>query len=436
LTVDHVRDLVARHFSATAGALHVGGMPVRDLAQAHGTPLFIYDAAAMDRQLALLRGAYPKEFSISYSVKANPCPAIVRHFVQAGLGLEIASAGEFQLALLSGCRPERILFAGPGKTETELEFVLQRGIGEIHVESQLEARRIGAISEKLGVRARAALRVNPGAEVQGGAMRMGGKPAPFGVDEERLEGVLEQLVTSPHIDFHGIHLFTGTQILDADVLAAQYRRGIEIARRVADRIGHPPRTVDFGGGLGIPYFPNEAPLPMDRLAALLEPLGAEVRSDARFRGTQLLIEPGRYLVGEAGIYVTRINDIKESRGKTFLVVDGGMNHHLAASGNLGQVIKRNFPAAVLDRLDDPAAGVFDVVGPLCTPLDVIARDITLPAAQVGDLFGIFQSGAYARTASPLGFLSRPTPAEVLVREGTATLARRHGTFEDSLRDVP
>ena len=434
--MDHVRSIVARHFGVIGGELQVGGVPVSALAREHGTPLFIYDAQVLDRQFALLRQTYPQEFAISYSVKANPCPAIVRHFVSLGLGLEIASAGEFHQALSAGCSPERILFAGPGKTEAELEYVLGRGIGEIHVESLLEARRVGAISAKLGVRARVALRVNPGAEVQGGAMRMGGKPAPFGVDEERLDSVLDVLVADPHVEFQGIHLFTGTQILDDAVLVAQYRRGIEIARRVSARIQRPLRTVDFGGGLGIPYFPSEAPLPMPRLAESLESLAAEVRADPLLRGTQLLIEPGRYLVGEAGVYVTRVNDIKESRGKTFFIVDGGMNHHLAASGNLGQVIKRNFPVAVVNRLDDPPAAAVDVVGPLCTPLDVIARDVALPTAQVGDLFGIFQSGAYARTASPLGFLSQPTPAEVIVRDGSAILARRRGTYDDALRDVP
>ena len=423
-------------FEAIDGELHVGGIPIGALALEHGTPLFVYDAGVLDRQFTLLRDTYPKEFAISYSVKANPCPAIIRHFVALGLGLEIASAGEFHQALSAGCPPGRILFAGPGKTETELEFVLSRDIGEIHVESLLEARRVAAISARLGVRARVALRVNPGAEAQGGAMRMGGKPAPFGVDEERLDSVLGTLLSDRNIEFHGIHLFTGTQILDDSVLMAQYQRGIEIARRVADRAGGPLRTIDFGGGLGIPYFPSEQPLPMDRLRKSLAGLAAEIRADARLRESNLLIEPGRFLVGEAGIYVTRINDIKESRGKTFLIVDGGMNHHLAASGNLGQVIKRNFPAAVVNRLDDPPGASVDVVGPLCTPLDVIARDMVLPTAQVGDLFGIFQSGAYARTASPLGFLSQPSPAEVLVRDGKAVLARRRGTYDDALRDVP
>ena len=433
--MDHVRALIERHYARSGKTLVVGGVPAEDLAAAHGTPLYVYDADVLDRQLGLLRATFPPEFDIAYSIKANPCPAIVRHFVAAGLGLEVASAGEFYQSLQAGGSPERILFAGPGKTETELAYVLERGIGEIHVESEREAERLAAIAERLGRRAHVALRINPGPDAQGGAMRMGGKPAPFGIDEERIDPVIDRLAASSHIVFQGIHLFTGTQILDAAVLVTQYRKGLSIARRVVERIGRPLQTIDFGGGLGIPYFSSERPLPMDELKDGLEAVADEVRHDAAFRGTRLLIEPGRYLVGEAGIYLARVNDVKESRGKTFLVLDGGMNHHLAASGNLGQVIKRNFPVAIANRLEEPAGQPVDIVGPLCTPLDILARDVPLPPARVGDLVAIFQSGAYGRTASPLGFLSQPAPAEVFVRDGTATLARRRGTYEDALRDA-
>ena len=434
--MEHVRELVARHFGSRDGELLVGGLAIRDLVATHGTPVFIYDAAALDRQLAGLRSAYPAPFEIYYSVKANPCPAVVRHFVSRGLGLEIASAGEFHQALHAGCEADRILFAGPGKTERELAYVLERGIGEIHVESTLEAERVAAISTRLGIRTRVALRVNPGAEAQGGAMRMGGKPAPFGVDEEILDEVLDRLLALPSLDLQGIHLYAGTQILDHRILVTQYRRGIEIARRVADRMARPLRTLDFGGGLGIPYFASESPLALAPLAEGLAELVGELANDPRFKDTRFIIEPGRYLAGEAGIYVTRVNDMKVSRGKTFLIVDGGMNHHLAASGNLGQVIKRNFPAAILNRLDEESVMKSDVVGPLCTPLDVIARDLALPAVEVGDLFGVFQSGAYARSASPLGFLSQPTPAEIFIRAGEAIVARRAGSYEETLGDLP
>ncbi len=312
----------------------------------------MYDVATLDRQYAELRATYPNEFAISYSVKANPCPAILRHFVGLGLGLEIASAGEFHQALKAGCPPERVLFAGPGKTETELEFVLARGIGEIHVESLIEAGRVSAAGAKLGVRPRVALRVNPGAEVQGGAMRMGGKPAPFGVDEERLETVLDRLVADSACPVSGNPSLHG----NADPGRCRPRGSIPARHRDRAARGRPNRPPARHRGLRRwprhPLLPERGAAPHGPPRRVAEIPGRRRPLRSTLQGTQFLIEPGRYLVGEAGIYIARVNDIKESRGKTFLIVDGGMNHHLAASGNLGQVIKRNFPLAILNRLDD------------------------------------------------------------------------------------
>jgi diaminopimelate decarboxylase len=430
--MDHVADLLARHFPGSERELRVGGVSIREIADQFGTPLFVYDASVLDRKWTQLRETLPPEFSICYSVKANPNRTILRRFLDKGAGLEVASAGELAQALAAGCPPDRVLFAGPGKTASELEAALAAGIGEIHVESALEARRLIQVAHRLGVRARAGLRVNPGAEVQGGAMRMGGKPAPFGVDEESLDEVTDALMADSAVDFRGLHIFSGTQILDATVLVNQYRRGIDIARRLAARLGRPLATLDFGGGLGVPYFATESPLDMHKLREQLQALMAEIEGDRRLAGTRFLVEPGRYLVAEAGVYVARVNDIKVSRGKTFYILDGGMNHHLAASGNLGQVIKRNFPLAVVNRLGEPASQSVDVVGPLCTPLDTLARDAALARAEVGDLVGIFQSGAYGLSASPLGFLSHPTPAEVLAVDEVATLIRPRLRWEDLL----
>lgn len=430
--MDHVTALLARHFPDSERELRVGGVSVREIAAEFGTPLFVYDASVLDRKWTELRETLPAEFSICYSVKANPNRTILRRFLDKGAGLEVASAGELQQALAAGCPADRILFAGPGKTEAELEAALRAGVGEIHVESSVEARRLTQIARRLGVRARAGLRVNPGAEVQGGAMRMGGKPAPFGVDEENLDEVIDSLLADPAVEFRGLHIFSGTQILDATVLVNQYRRGIEIARRLAARLGRPLATLDFGGGLGVPYFSTESPLDTHKLRELLQGLMVEIEGDRSLAGTRLLVEPGRFLVAEAGVYVARINDIKVSRGKTFYILDGGMNHHLAASGNLGQVIKRNFPLAVVNRLGEAPVQNVDVVGPLCTPLDTLARDAALARAEVGDLVGIFQSGAYGLSASPLGFLSHPTPAEVLAVDGASTLIRPRLRWEDVL----
>ena len=406
--------LTAKYFAKSGKSLVVGNVSVVQLAHTYGTPIFIYDRAVLDRKFDALRSALPGRFSIYYSIKANPSSAVVKHFMSRGCGIEIASGGEFQKALDAGCAPEHILFAGPGKSEAELELVLSRDIGEIHMESLTEAKRIAAICRRLGRRAQVAIRINPAGEAEGGAMRMGGRPAPFGMDEEILDQVLDAVLSEPDLDLCGIHLFTGTQILDTAVLENQYRHGLELARRVVKRLGRPLRTLDFGGGLGIPYFSHEQELNLECLQKRLSTLFEGIDGDPAFKGTQFLVEPGRFLAGEAGIYLTRISDIKISRGKKFLIVDGGMNHHLAASGNLGQTIKRNYPIALVNKLAAPADDIVDIVGPLCTPLDTLARGIILPKAEIGDLVGIFQSGAYGRSASPLGFLSHPLPSEIWI----------------------
>ena len=426
--MDHVSQIVGRNFGTVAGELHLGGLAISQIIAEHGTPLFVYSADVLDRTWALLRATFPAQFDICYSVKANPNRAILDRFVAKGCGLEVASAGELTLALATACPRENILFAGPGKSDTELEYALRERIGEIHLESFREAERVSTIARSLGIRAPVALRVNPAAEAQGGAMRMGGKPAPFGVDEERIDEAVDTLRGDTAIDFRGLHLFAGTQILDHAVLLRQYRKGLELARRVAARLSSPPVTLDFGGGLGIPYFSGERELDMGALGAGVSQLLEEASSDPLLRSTRFVIEPGRYLVGEAGIYVTRIVDVKESRGKTFLILDGGMNHHLAASGNLGQVIKRTFPISLLNKMGKEATETADLVGPLCTPLDTLGRDVRVPAAAIGDPVGIFQSGAYGLTASPVHFLSHASPAEVLVDNGRAHLIRRRGAL--------
>jgi diaminopimelate decarboxylase len=409
-----VAALTKKHFSESKQTLVIGAIAVQELAETYGTPLYAYDRGVLDKTFTQLRDALPPRFSIHYSIKANPGGPILRYFLGRGCGLEVASGGEFARAVAAGCAPERILFAGPAKTEEELTFVLANGIGEIHMESLVEAGRIAAICRRLHMRARVAIRVNPVGDAEGGAMRMGGRAIQFGVDEETLDEVLDSILAKPELDFCGIHLFTGTQILDAEVLLRQYHHGLRLARRLSPRLGRPLRTLDFGGGLGIPYFAHEKELDLAVLKKGLETLCAEVNETDTFAGTQFIVEPGRFLTAEAGVYVTRVVDIKVSRGKKFVIVDGGMNHHLAASGNLGQTIKRNYPVALLNKLDNPGEELVDVVGPLCTPLDSLARGISLSHVEIGDLVGIFQSGAYARSASPLGFLSRPAPHEIWI----------------------
>jgi diaminopimelate decarboxylase len=422
-------------FPASDGELRIAGVPVSKLAAEFRTPLFAYDESVMRRKWGLLRSTFPPRFEIYYSVKANPNLNILAFFLAQGAGLEIASAGELYQAREAGCAPDRLLFAGPGKTPAELDLAISAGVGEIHAESMLELQRIARIAAHLKRKAPVAIRVNPESDAQGGAMRMGGKPAPFGIDEELLDTALDFVVSQPAMEFRGIHIFAGTQILDAEVLLAQYRKGVQIAQRVAGRLRQPLHSLDFGGGLGVPYFQHEEPLDIATLKAGLAELESEIDGEPGLARTRLIIEPGRFLIAEAGVYLASVLDVKVSRGKKFLILDGGMNHHLAASGNLGQTIKRNFPVAVATRWGHPDEETVEISGPLCTPLDALGRAVALPRVEVGDLIAVFQSGAYARTASPLGFLSHPPPPEVMVHDGQARLIRKRGEYSDYLRDI-
>lgn len=431
---DHVRQLLETYYSVDAGELHIGGLKVSRIIARHGSPLFIYDRNALDRKWSMLRNSLPSEVDVFYSIKANPNQTILAYFLSQGCGLEVASGGELFQALQAGCAPDNVVFAGPGKTDGELADAVASGVGEIHIESLHEAERLSAVARQARRRVKIALRINPAHGVQGGAMRMGGKPAPFGIDEEQLDEVMDRIKSIPVLDLVGLHLFTGTQILDHDIFQGQFEKAVQLAARVAAHLQRPLKTIDFGGGLGIPYFPHETPLDLSRLGEVLAAIVSQVKRDPLLAEARLILEPGRFLIGEAGIYIARVIDVKPSRGKTFVITDGGMHHHLAASGNLGQTIKRNYPVALVNRLDDPSDATVDVVGPLCTPLDVLARNVCLPKPRVGDLFGVFQSGAYARAASPLGFLSHPTPAEVWVDGGIDSLIRRRSSYAASLED--
>ena len=416
-----------RPFTAREGEMTLGDVPVAQLAAAHGTPLFVYDAGTMRSTYRALADALAGFAEVFYSIKANPNPAVARIFVELDAGLEIASGAEYGLARAAGARPENILFAGPGKGLDELDHVIARGIGKIHLESLEELDLVAAIAERRGLSVPVALRINPSPAAQGGAMRMGGKPSPFGFDEEDIGSILEAVAARPRLDLRGIHLFAGTQILDAAILADQWAYGLRLAVEVARRLGRPLATIDLGGGLGIPYFTGEAALDLARLRERVVELAAFVRNEPLIRDARVMIEPGRFLVGPAGIYLARVLAVKNSRGTRFLVVDGGMHHHLAASGNLGQVIKRDYPIVATAGLDRPTSRC-TIVGPLCTPLDTLARQAELPDLRPGELVAILQSGAYGLTASPIGFLSHPTPSELLVDGGTVTEIRPRGSF--------
>jgi diaminopimelate decarboxylase len=399
------------YFDACNDQLLVAGEPLSAVSNLAGrTPYYAYDHTVIDRKVAELRAALPRAVRLHYAIKANPMAQVTKYVAALVDGLDVASAGELALALASGCMPENISFAGPGKTELELTAALRAAI-TINVESERELTLLTTIGRTTGTRPRIAIRVNPNFELKSSGMKMGGGPKPFGIDAERMPEVLQRLRSLP-LEFSGLHIFSGSQNLQASAIVDAQTQAFDLAVALARHAPAPLRELNLGGGLGIPYFPGDRPLDLEPIGANLSALVA--RAAKELPGCTIVLELGRYLVGEAGIYVCKIIDRKVSRGHTFLITDGGLHHHLAASGNFGQVIRKNFPVLVGNRVQGSEREVVSVVGPLCTPLDILADKMEMARADIGDLIVVMQSGAYGLTASPIQFLGHPPPAEIIV----------------------
>ena len=399
------------HFAVEETDLVVGGLQLSRLAERVGqTPFFVYSRDLLRSRVRELRQAFPKAVKLHFAMKANPMPAVVQFMAALVEGIDVASAGELRVALDAGADPREISFAGPGKREAELRQAIASGV-LVNVESMREVRLLGRLADALGLPARVAVRVNPDFELKGSGMKMGGGPKQFGVDVEQVPSMLTA-IAGAGLAFEGFHLFAGSQNLRAESICEAQCKSYELALRLADSAPAPVRFLNLGGGFGIPYFPGEKPLELEPISANLAELAC--RAAREMPAASLVIELGRYLVGEAGLYVTRIVDRKISRGQVFLVTDGGLNHHLSASGNFGQVIRKNYPVTIGNRQGPGPRELASVVGPLCTPLDLLADRMELPAADVGDLVVVFQSGAYGASASPQAFLGHPPCVEVLV----------------------
>ncbi|WBH16272.1 pyridoxal-dependent decarboxylase, exosortase A system-associated [Sphingomonas radiodurans] len=396
-------------FADQTGALTIAGRPAADWTADHGSPLFVYDPTIVATRVAGFRAAFPS-IDLHYAIKANPWPPFLAAVAPLVDGLDVASAGELATALT--VKPAKaISFAGPGKRDAELEAAITAG-STLNVESAGEARRALAIGERIGVTPRLAVRVNPDMELKGSGMKMGGRPSPFGIDAEHAAAVVREIVAAG-ADWRGFHIFAGSQALDTQAIIDTQAATLALAARLAEEAGAQPLLVNLGGGFGIPYFPGDTPVDIARIGdALAQALAGrpDILANSRFA-----IELGRWLVGECGVYLARIVDRKESRGETFLVVDGGLHHQLAASGNFGTVVRRNYPVAIAHCMNAEPEETVSIVGCLCTPLDRLADRVALPRAEVGDIVAIFLAGAYGLTASPAGFLGHPAPSEVLGR---------------------
>ncbi|MBA3676378.1 MAG: pyridoxal-dependent decarboxylase, exosortase A system-associated [Sphingosinicella sp.] len=397
-------------FRADDEMLLIGGRRSDTLiGEAGDTPLFVYDFQMVEHKVERFRVAFPN-VQLHYAIKANSYEPLLKNIARLVDGLDVASAGEMEMALRAGAAADRISFAGPGKRDSEMAAAMAEGI-TINLESEGEAQRAVAIGNSQSIRPRLAVRVNPDFEIKGSAIRMSGGARPFGVDSDRVSDLVRSLIEAK-ADWRGFHIFAGSQSLSADSLIDAQAATLDLAAALAEKIGVPPPLVNLGGGFGIPYFAGEKPLDVEAVA---KALNRKLASRATILAeTVFAIELGRWLVGEAGVYLTRIVDRKVSHGKTFLVTDGGLHHQLAASGNFGQVVRRNYPVAVANRFGQMSGEEVSVVGCLCTPLDRLADDVMLPRAEVGDVIAIFLAGAYGLSASPQAFLGHPQARETVV----------------------
>lgn len=380
-----------------------------------GTPAYVYLADAIEDRIATLRQSFGRWFGLSYAVKANPNPALLAWMLGRVDSLDISSGGELARALAAGWDPARLSFTGPAKREAELAAAVSAGPVEMVLESLREARALSRLAVAAGRVQPVLVRLSPDRVPRGFGDHMAGRPSPFGIDVEEAAPALAKIAALPGLALSGLHIYSGTQSLKPEAIAENWRIFLDIFRSACAGLDLAPDRLVFGAGLGIPYHEGDMALDLSAIAADIGHDLDAFRAEPRFAATRLTLELGRYLVGEAGFFLTRVVALKASRGATLALCDGGMNAHLAASGHFGMVIKRNYR---MHRVGGGTPTVkVDLTGPLCTSIDRLGSGVLLPPLVEGDVIAIHASGAYGPTASPTGFISHPTPREVLAQGG-------------------
>jgi diaminopimelate decarboxylase len=406
--------IIDSYFKVKDNTLFIRDNSIADIVKQYSTPIYLYDLNIIKQKLDTVKTNLPF-CDVYYSVKANPHKNIISFFVNNNCGTEIASLGEFEKSIIAGNSPDKIIYAGPGKRSIDLYSTLKKGIAEIHLESFSEITRCNECAKQLNKIQNVSIRINPSNQFQTGAIQMGGKPIAFGFDEELLNDAVNAIKRCANLKLSGLHIYAGTQILDSISLSKLYLHAFNLCENIVKNHGIAISTLDLGGGFGVPYYEDEEPLNIENLGNTLKiEYQKLIRREKALANLKIIIEPGRYLTAESGLYITSVVDVKQSRDKHFAICDGGMNHNLAASGNLGQIIKRNFPIICANKINIPDDHNYEICGPLCTPLDVIGRNVKMPKLDEGDIVVLFNAGAYGLSASPTGFLSHDVPKEIFI----------------------
>ncbi len=414
-----------KYFNINETSLKIGDIDVHDLVKQYGTPLFVYDIDIIKKQYLLLKNNLSEKVSIFYAVKANPNLSVCSCLKSLGAGAEIASAGELFIALKSGFNPERIIFAGPGKKDEDLEYAMNAGVSIINVESINELKRLNKIAKKKATKAHVCIRINPMRAVKKAKVQMGGGPQKFGVDEECAEEILKLAKGLDFIELLGIHIYIGSQIPDHTEILNNIENTINMAAGFSNKYNFPLKCINLGGGLGVPYDEESPDVDIEKVGKGLDEIIKKASRNVDLAHTQFILEPGRFLTSESGVYLSKIVDVKESRGKKFAIIDGGINHSM-----LPITMNKKYPTFIVNKLNYPNDRDITIGGPLCTSMDMFSKEVVAPTIEPGDIVGIFNSGAYGFSASMLYFLSYPLPAEIVVENGKSFIARKRGTIDD------
>lgn len=386
------------------------GVSLKNIAQDYGTPCFIYSANSIRNSYNLLRKSLPENMKIFYSMKANTNLSIIKILNELGAGMEIASKGELAVCKELGIAGDKIIFAGPGKGDEELREAIEYGIYSINVESLNEMKRVNDIAKDIGKVQRINFRINPDTELSGD-ITMGGGPMKFGFDEERIPEISKALQGLENVSLKGVHVFSATQLLNPEKVIENIRLALRIAKKCGEFFD--VEDIDIGTGLGIPYSKEDSDIDLSNLREKILKLLDEFGSGEK----NFIMETGRFLVGSSGIYVSEVLDKKESRGKNFVIVRGGINHFLRPA-----LIGKNHEVISVTSKENESEKV-DIGGQLCTSLDFIATDVNLKKVSVGDLVGVLQAGAYGYSESMPLFLSHPLAKEILVDNGESFVIR-------------
>jgi len=382
-------------------------------AAASSTPCYVYFLDEVLERFERVRAAFGGRFGISFAVKSNPNLALLERLRPHVVTLDVSSGGELDRALRAGFAPRDITFSGPAKREPEVEQAVREGCGEMVCESAFELETLDRLAAAAGRRMRVFLRINPRRVPKGFGVSMAERASQFGIDEEDADAVIERLPSWSHLEFRGFHIYSGTNCLDATAIAENFEIFIEIFVRLSEKHGLRPGKLIFGSGFGIPYHDGDAPLALAQLADLVNPQIDDLSAHPALGGAECVLEMGRYLIGPAGYFLTRIVGEKRSRGVDIRLCDGGFNDHLAACGLMGMVMRRAYPMGKVTGSGNEAPSDYMIVGPLCTAIDILAQKVTLPELRRGDVLAIGASGAYGLSSSPTRFISHPEPREYL-----------------------